>query len=57
VEAVAMNPFDQAARYAARRLDAEGFLRWLLPEVFGPWRWLGWLETQANQKLTTDEHR
>lgn len=42
-----MNPFDQAARYAAKQLDAEGFLRWLLPEIFAAWRWDGWLDTQT----------
>lgn len=42
-----MNPFDQAARYAAKQLDAEGFLRWLLPEIFTAWRWHGWLDTQS----------
>lgn len=42
-----MNPFDQAARYAAKQLDAEGFLRWLLPEAFMAWQWDGWLDTQA----------
>jgi hypothetical protein len=25
--------YDQAARYAAKHLDAEGFLRWLLPRA------------------------
>jgi hypothetical protein len=42
-----VNPFDQAARYAAKQLDAEGFLRWLLPEIFAAWRWDGWLDTQT----------
>jgi hypothetical protein len=42
-----MNPFDQAARYAAKQLDAEGFLRWLLPNVFAAWRWDGWIDTQS----------
>jgi hypothetical protein len=41
------NPFDKAARYAARQLDAAGFLRWLLPEVFQGWRWEGWLDTRG----------
>jgi hypothetical protein len=39
------NAFDQCARYAARDVDPEGFLRWLLPvEVFAGWRWAGWLD-------------
>ncbi len=42
-----MNPFDQAARYAAKQLDAEGFLRWLMPDIFVAWRWRGWLDTQS----------
>jgi hypothetical protein len=42
-----MSTFDQCARYAAREVDPEGFLRWLLPaEVFGAWRWAGWLDTR-----------
>jgi hypothetical protein len=41
-----MNPFDQAARYAAKQLDAEGFLRWLLPGA-ADWRFAGWLDTQT----------
>lgn len=41
------NPIDQAARYAARQLDGEGFLRWVLPEVFDFWRWTGWTDTQS----------
>jgi len=44
----AMNDFDQTARYAARRLDDEGFLRWLMGETtWAAWRWAGWLDTQA----------
>src|SRR4051812_15350175 len=42
-----MNPYDQAARYAARLLDPLGFLRWLLAEVFLAWEWRGWLDTQT----------
>ena len=43
-----MNDYDQAARYAARRVDDEGFLRWALgSEVFAAWRWAGWLDTQS----------
>src|SRR6266446_5836369 len=44
----AMSYLDQASRYAARRLDAEGFLRWLLgEETWQAWCWTGWLDTQA----------
>jgi hypothetical protein len=40
--------FDKGARYAARRLDAEGFLRWLMGEKFwSAWEWKDWLDTQA----------
>lgn len=43
-----MNDFDQAARYAVRRLDPEGFLRWLLGEhLWSAWSWRGWLDTQT----------
>ena len=42
-----MNPYDKAARYAAKQLDAEGFLRWLLGEVLDHWRWTGWLDAQT----------
>lgn len=42
-----MTPFDQAARYAARQLDAVGFLRWLLPQAFPSWHWDSWLDTQT----------
>ncbi len=43
-----MNDFDQAARYAARRIDPEGFLRWLFGDAFREaWRWAGWLDTQT----------
>jgi hypothetical protein len=43
-----MNEFDQGARYAARRIDAAGALRWLLGEpIWTAWRWQGWLDTQA----------
>ncbi len=41
-----MNPFDQAARYAARQLDVLGFLHWLLGAVLDQWRWTGWLDSQ-----------
>lgn len=43
-----MNDLDQAARYAARRLDVPGFLRWLLGEkTWAHWRWTRWLDTQS----------
>ncbi len=43
-----VNAFDKAARYAARKLDPLGLLRWLLGEVFtAAWRWTRWLDTQS----------
>ncbi|HBI43565.1 MAG TPA: hypothetical protein DDY78_12045 [Planctomycetales bacterium] len=42
-----MNPYDKAARYAAKQLDAEGFLRWLLGHALDHWRWTGWLDAQT----------
>jgi hypothetical protein len=42
-----MNPFDQAARYTIRNLDAVGQFRWLLREAVRHWRWTGWLDTQT----------
>ncbi len=43
-----MAELDQAARYAARRLNAEAYLRELMGEHFcGVWRWRGWLDSQA----------
>jgi hypothetical protein len=41
-----MNTFDQAARYAARNLDAAGFLVWLFRVAAALWRWSGWVDTQ-----------
>jgi hypothetical protein len=42
-----MNPFDQGARYATRRLDQAGMLRWLVGEtIWSAWRWKGWLDSQ-----------
>jgi hypothetical protein len=41
-----MNTFDQAARYAARNLDAAGFLAWLFSAAAALWRWTGWVDTQ-----------
>ncbi len=41
-----MNSFDQAARYAARNLDAAGFLAWLFRSAMVAWRWAGWVDTQ-----------
>jgi hypothetical protein len=39
---------DQAARYAARRLNATAYLRELMGETFWQvWRWRGWLDSQA----------
>lgn len=43
-----MSDFDSAARYAARRLDPEGFLTWLFEPGFADaWKWAGWLDSQA----------
>ncbi len=43
-----MAELDQAARYAARRLNAPAYLRELLGESFWRvWRWRGWLDSQA----------
>ena len=43
-----MNEFDQAARFAARRIDPAGALRWLVGEgIWAAWRWTGWLDSQA----------
>lgn len=39
------NPFDRGARYAAR-LDASGFLQWLLPEP-AAWIFHAWLDTRS----------
>ncbi len=45
---VAARDFDKASRYAARVLDPDGFLRWLLGEgIWSAWRWAGWLDTQS----------
>jgi hypothetical protein len=41
-----MNPYDQAARFAVKLLDALGFLMWLFRASFENWRWTGWLDTQ-----------
>src|SRR5271170_1210076 len=39
---------DQAARYAARRLNAAAYLRELVGETFWRlWRWRGWLDSQT----------
>ena len=42
-----MNDFDKAARSAIKRLDEEGFLRWIFPKSANGWKWTGWLETQT----------
>jgi hypothetical protein len=42
-----MNRFDQSARYAAKRLDAVGFLRWLVPAAFSEWAFRDWLDTRT----------
>jgi hypothetical protein len=43
-----VNDYDQAARFAARRIDPEGMLRWLVGErTWAAWGWTGWLDSQA----------
>ena len=43
-----MSDYDQAARYALRRVDEAGMLRWLAGETtWSAWRWTGWLDSQA----------
>lgn len=42
---MAVNPYDQASRYAAR-LDPLGLLRWLLPGLAPTVRFLLWLDTR-----------
>src|SRR5438094_8708308 len=43
-----MAELDQAARYAARRLNARAYLRELLGEKFWQvWRWRGWQDSQT----------
>ncbi len=43
-----MAELDQAARYAARRLNAAAYLRELMGErIWQVWRWRGWLDSQA----------
>ena len=39
--------FDQTARYAATRLDAVGFLSWLLPTLFTQRKWGGWRDART----------
>jgi len=41
-----MNVYDQAARFAVK-LDADGFLRWLLSGMDADMRFRGWLDTQT----------
>ena len=36
-----VNPFDKAARYAAKQLNAEGFLRGCWVMLLTHWRWMG----------------
>ena len=43
-----MAELDQAARYAARRLNAGAYLRELTGEAFWKvWRWRGWQDSQT----------
>ena len=39
--------FNEAARYAAKQIAPEAFLRHLLPSVFVRWRWIGWDDSQT----------
>jgi hypothetical protein len=41
------NVFDKASRFAARRLDPEGFVSWLLNLPPGGFAFRGWLDTRA----------
>jgi hypothetical protein len=41
------NVYDKAERYAIKRLDPTGFLRWLLPGLDADLGFSRWLETQA----------
>ena len=44
-----LNVFDQAARYAAKRLDPLGFLRWVAGvTVLEAWRWERWLPAMSD---------
>jgi hypothetical protein len=42
-----MGAFDQAARYAAKRLDPAGFLRWLLPGLDPGYAFHDWLDAHS----------
>ncbi len=39
--------YNEAARYTAKQIVPEAFLRFLLPSVFLHWRWLGWDDSQT----------
>ena len=39
--------YNEAARYTAKQIAPEAFLRFLLPSVFLHWRWLGWDDSQT----------
>ena len=39
--------YNEAARYTAKQIDAEAFLRFLVPSVFLRWRWNGWDDSQT----------
>ena len=39
--------YNEAARYAAKQVSPEAFLRHLLPKVFAHWRWIGWDDSQT----------
>jgi hypothetical protein len=43
-----LNVFDQAARYAAKRLDPIGFLRWVVGAAVEAWRWQRWLPAMSD---------
>jgi len=39
--------YNEAARYAAKMIAPEAFLRYLLPGAFVHWQWAGWYDSQT----------
>lgn len=39
--------YNEAARYTAKQISPEAFLRYLLPGVFSRWQWMGWDDSQT----------
>ena len=39
--------YDHSSRFAAQRLDPEGFLAWVLPDFAEGWEFKGWLPTES----------